>query len=98
MVNTGRRKLRLPLKRLMLSKPLRAYDPFGAPVVRPEGVMPLDVAIVVVCARSSLANKLRAMPMHSKCRKVVDVTPKEKSAVEVGIGSPWWRGTTGLDG
>ena len=76
------------MNRLMLSKPLKAYDPFGAPVVRPEGVMPLDVVIVVVCARPSLANKLSAMLMPSKYSKVVDVNRKEESEVELGIGSP----------
>src|SRR5712692_10826814 len=49
--SSGRLKLRLPLKRLILSKPLSAYDPAGAPGARPSGVEP---SVELFCALALL--------------------------------------------
>jgi hypothetical protein len=53
MVIRGMLKLRLPLNKLMSSKPLRAYEPAGAPGAIPDGVRP---SVTLVCALSDEAS------------------------------------------
>src|ERR1051325_8810102 len=70
-LSSGRLKLRLPLKKLTVSKPLRGYEPAGAPGAMPTGVAP---SVAAVCA---FATRLS--------NKIVDTTWKHR-AIQVLMG------------